>query len=457
MGTVYRACDRILGREVAVKVLPLGRAADRNSVARFQREARAAAALCHPNVVSVFDAGSDESTRFIVMEYVHGVHLGELLSRRGPLPVAKAVDLGAQIARGLAAAHSVGIIHRDVKPANVMVDQSGTVKLLDFGIARARTDNSLTQTGSVLGSAHYIAPEVARGETAEERSDVYSLGCVIYEMVTGRPPFLGELDAALLHQHASARPRPAQTLVPGVPRELDELVMQMLAKRAAERPSAAQLTAALGRIAQGARTTRIPRAPDDRAGSHATEKLAVLERARRPRRVQLGLAAALIGALAAVGLAIGASLPDRGRSSSDNAASAAGPRGASAAKAKRQAGHLLPIGAAAFRDATGLVATAIAGLQAARYPAPAIVPPRKAAPPRKPHPPRAHGKRDRGRGPQRSHTQSETSPPPSSEVETPVEVEAPAAGGQATPPAEAPAPQSPPPAATSPPAPPPAR
>src|SRR2546423_9118584 len=208
-----------------------------------------------------------------------------------------------------------------------MVDESGTVKLLDFGIARSRTGNSLTQTGSVLGSAHYIAPEVARGETAEERSDVYSLGCLIYEMVTGRPPFLGELDAALLLQHVSARPRPAQALVPGIPHTLDELVMQMLAKRAADRPPAARLAAALGRLAQGAPAARVPRAPEKRASRNATEKLAVLAPAPRRRRVKLGLAAALVGVIAPVGPAIGASPPHGARPSSDHAASPPGLRG----------------------------------------------------------------------------------------------------------------------------------
>src|SRR2546423_13358160 len=190
-----------------------------------------------------------------------------------------------------------------------MVDESGAVKLQDFGIARSRTGNSLTQTGLVLGSAHYVAPEVARGETAEERSDVYSLGCLIYEMVTGRPPFLGELDAALLLQHASARPRPAQALVPGIPHTLDELVMQMLAKRAADRPPAARLAAALGRLAQGAPAARVPRAPEKRASRNATEKLAGLAPARRGRRGEPGPCAAPIAGVAAAVRATGASPP----------------------------------------------------------------------------------------------------------------------------------------------------
>ena len=243
MGIVFRARDRVLERVVAVKVLPAERAEDEMFVARFEREARAAAGLNHPNIAAVFDSGCDEETRFIVMELVPGSSLAVLLRRAGPLPSAQAAAIAVGIAGALDAAHGAGIIHRDVKPANVMVDDRGAVKVLDFGIARAASDTSLTQTAMVLGSAPYVAPEVARGERADERSDIYSLGCVLYEMLTGRPPFTGELLAAVLHQHTSARPRPPRELNPSVPEAMDALVMRMLAKSPGARPQQARQVA----------------------------------------------------------------------------------------------------------------------------------------------------------------------------------------------------------------------
>ena len=236
MGVVFRARDRVLGRVVAVKVLPAERAEDETFVARFVREARAAAALNHPNIAAVFDTGRDEDTRFIVMEFVSGSSLAAVLRRRGSLPATEATAIAAGIAGALDAAHGAGIIHRDVKPANVMVDDRGAVKVLDFGIARVASDTSLTQTATVLGSAPYLAPEVARGERADERSDIYSLGCVLYELLTERPPFTGELPAAVLHQHATAPPRPPRELNPRIPDALDALVVQMLAKAPSARP-----------------------------------------------------------------------------------------------------------------------------------------------------------------------------------------------------------------------------
>ena len=236
MGVVYRARDRVLDRTVAVKVLPAELAANPTLVERFEREARAAAKLSDPHIVAVFDTGRDPSARYIVMELVAGVSLAELLHGGGALPVSRAVEIAAQIADALAAAHAAGIIHRDVKPGNVMIDRTGAAKVLDFGIARARSDDPLTRTTVVLGSAPYISPEVALGGVADERSDIYSLGCVLYEMLAGRPPFTGELPAAVMHQQASAAPIPPRDLAPATPPGLDALVMQMLAKRPEDRP-----------------------------------------------------------------------------------------------------------------------------------------------------------------------------------------------------------------------------
>ena len=246
MGVVYRARDRVLDRIVAVKVLPDELADNRILVERFEREARAAARLSHPNIVSVYDSGHDAGVRFIVMEYVPGVSLAQLMRERERLGVAESVEIAAQIASALAVAHSAGIVHRDVKPGTVMVDPEGTVKVLDFGIARATADIALTRTAMVLGSAPYIAPEAALGRSADARTDIYSLGCVLYEMLTGRPPFIGDLPAVVMNQHTVSEPQPPRELRPEIPRALDALVLRMLAKLPTDRPqSAAELVGAL--------------------------------------------------------------------------------------------------------------------------------------------------------------------------------------------------------------------
>jgi len=266
MGVVYRARDRVLDRTVAVKVLPVELADDHVLIERFEREARAVARLSHPNIVSVYDSGRDADVRYIVMEYVPGVSLAQLLREREQLPVPEAVEIAAQIASALAAAHAAGIVHRDVKPGNVMVDPSGAVKVLDFGIARATTDIALTRTAMVLGSAPYIAPETALGRSADARSDIYSLGCVLYEMLTGRPPFIGELPAVVMNQHATAEPLPPRELRPEIPGALEALVLQMLAKLPLDRPqSARELVGALRRTLQEPTAATAVVAPPARA------------------------------------------------------------------------------------------------------------------------------------------------------------------------------------------------
>jgi serine/threonine protein kinase len=236
MSVVYRATDRVLDRTVAVKVLPAAYAENPVLVERFSREARAVARLSHPNIVGVYDSGFDRTVHYIVMECVPGVSLSQLLKARGPLAVGEAVEIATAVAHALTAAHEAGIVHRDIKPANIMVEPSGTVKVLDFGIARARDDADLTRATTVLGSAPYMAPEVAMGGSADERSDIYSLGCVLYEMLTSRPPFLADTARAVMHLHANATPEPVRELRPQVPEGLDALILQMLAKEPAERP-----------------------------------------------------------------------------------------------------------------------------------------------------------------------------------------------------------------------------
>jgi eukaryotic-like serine/threonine-protein kinase len=240
MSTVYRARDLSLDRVVAVKVAmdPL---LERDPVyaARFKREARAAAAISHPCAVTVFDAGADGPTRYIVMEYVEGGSLAELLREEKPLEPARAAHIAEKVADALEAAHAAGIVHRDIKPGNVMVGFGDRVKVLDFGIARTADAVTLTQTASVLGTAPYMSPEQAMGQPADARSDIYSLGCVLYEMLTGKPPFMAEVPAGVLHQHVRVDPKPPRELNPVIPPALDALVLQMLAKDPGDRPQTA--------------------------------------------------------------------------------------------------------------------------------------------------------------------------------------------------------------------------
>jgi len=240
MSTVYRATDLVLGRTVAVKVLlDVLAEEDPSYVARFEREARAAAALHSPAVVTVYDSGADGASRYIVMEHVAGESLAARLRREGRLAAEEAVRVAREVAAALATAHAAGILHRDVKPANVMLTPAGGVKVLDFGIARPLHEATLTHVSSLVGTAAYMPPERATGGAGDERSDVYSLGCLLYAMLTGDPPFRGEVPAALLHQHLSAAPQPPSRLAPGVPPPLDRLVLEMLAKDPARRPQTA--------------------------------------------------------------------------------------------------------------------------------------------------------------------------------------------------------------------------
>ncbi|MBV9942871.1 MAG: serine/threonine protein kinase [Solirubrobacterales bacterium] len=274
MSTVYRATDLALDRVVAVKVA-LDPLAEENPiyVARFKREAHAAAALSHPGVATVYDAGADGSTRYIVMELVDGRSLSDMLRDEGPLAPARAAGIAAQVAETLAAAHAAGIVHRDIKPGNIMVGAGDRVKLLDFGIARTADAVTLTQTASVLGTAPYMSPEQAMGNPADARSDIYSLGCVLYEMLTGKPPFMAEVPAAVLHQHVRVAPKSPRTINPAIPPGLDALVLHMLAKAPSDRPqTAAEVRDRLAGYASDtptAPTRRLPPAVDAAAAAAA--------------------------------------------------------------------------------------------------------------------------------------------------------------------------------------------
>jgi serine/threonine-protein kinase len=253
MGEVWRGRDTTLGRQVAVKVLRPEMAEDDGFRARFENEARHAAALHDPRIATVFDFGDEvdsaagRRTAYLVMEYVPGRPLSALLP--GPLPVDRAVDLVAQVAEGLAVAHAAGIVHRDVKPGNVLVLPDGRAKISDFGISRARGAASLTDTGTIMGTPHYVAPEVAQGQEATPASDVYSLGVVLYECLAGGRPFAGDTPVAIALAHLRDEPRP---LPADVPAPLRSLVTRSLAKDPADRPSDAGAFAAALRAAASA-------------------------------------------------------------------------------------------------------------------------------------------------------------------------------------------------------------
>ena len=230
MATVYRGRDRVLDRAVAIKVLADKYGGDEKFVTRFQREARAAAGLNHRNIVSVYDTGDTAGEHYFVMELVQGETLADLLRRQGPLSADRAAHIAAGIAEALQAAHDRGLIHRDVKPGNVMLTTAGDVKVMDFGIARAATDDTLTQTGLILGTASYLSPEQSRGDPVDHRSDVYSLGCVVYEMLAGRPPFSGDSPLSVAYKHVHDQPEAPSRAEPSIPAEMETVVMRALAK-----------------------------------------------------------------------------------------------------------------------------------------------------------------------------------------------------------------------------------
>ena len=243
MATTYLARDLVLDRPVAVKVLRLtdSQATD---LARFEREARAAAAVSHPNVVQVFDAGQDGDLRYIVMEWVDGGDLAHLIRERAPLPLEEAVRITADILRGLAAIHQAGIVHRDVKPANVLLDRRGRAKLTDFGIARRSDDPTLTGPVELLGTAAYVAPERVRGEPATPASDLYAVGVILYELLTGQLPFPGQTPEELLAQHLHAAPVPPRRWRRDIPPALEQVVLRALAKDPGARYRSAEAMAA---------------------------------------------------------------------------------------------------------------------------------------------------------------------------------------------------------------------
>jgi serine/threonine-protein kinase len=252
MATVWRAVDDVLARTVAVKVLHRDLAGEGDFAERFRREAVAAARLTHPAIVGVFDTGEDAGLPYLVMEYFDGRTLRDLLDREGPLEPGRAVSLMLPVLSALGFAHACGLVHRDVKPGNILVGADGTVKVTDFGIAKAALpgERDLTTTGTILGTVRYLAPEQVQGSEVDGRSDLYSVGVVLYEALTGRPPFEAKSDLATAMMRLSVDPLPPRAVRPGLPRDLEAVVLRALARRPEDRfPSAEAMQAALERLA----------------------------------------------------------------------------------------------------------------------------------------------------------------------------------------------------------------
>ena len=260
MAEVYLARDRLLGRLVALKILFPELSVDASFVERFRREARAAANLSHPNVVSVHDWGEEDGVHFIVMEYVDGKPLSGVIGSEGALLPDRAAGVGAEVAAGLSFAHGRGVVHRDVKPGNVLIDANGQVKVTDFGIAwAADAGEKLTASGAIMGTAIYFSPEQAQGFNVDARSDIYSLGVVLYEMVTGHPPFTGDSPVAIAYKHVREHPVPPSQLNPAVPPAFEAIVLQAMAKDPRNRyASAEELRADLIRYMQGRTVVAAP-------------------------------------------------------------------------------------------------------------------------------------------------------------------------------------------------------
>lgn len=240
MALVYKAHDNILHRKVAIKVLREQYVHDEEFVRRFRREARSAASLSHPNVVNIFDVGQEGDVHYIVMEYIDGYNLNERIKTSAPLPLEEAVDIAMQICDALAHAHASGIIHRDIKPHNILIGADGRVKVTDFGIARAAASADITQTGSVIGSVHYFSPEHAKGVSQGEKSDLYSLGIVLYQMLTNRLPFLGESPISIALKHLQEHVEEPRQVNPDIPQSVENIIMKALQKNPDDRYTSAE-------------------------------------------------------------------------------------------------------------------------------------------------------------------------------------------------------------------------
>ena len=318
MADVFRGTDVRLGRDVAVKVLRADLARDPSFQARFRREAQAAASLNASTIVPVFDTGSDDSgVPYIVMEFVDGRTLREVLTEEGRLLPQRALEVTADVCAALEAAHAAGIVHRDIKPGNVMLNRAGDVKVMDFGIARAAADSSaMTQTAAVIGTAAYLSPEQARGEHVDARSDLYSTGCLLYELITGAPPFTGESPVAVAYQHVREDPTPPSAYDETLSAEVDAVVLKAMAKNPANRyQSAGEMREDLLRAAVGEPVHATPVLEPVPVLAPAAASAPLYE--ARDRSAARGVAYGLFGLLL-VGLVVGIALLVRGLLGTDS-------------------------------------------------------------------------------------------------------------------------------------------
>src|SRR5690625_104618 len=230
MANVYLAEDIILERDVAIKALRLEYANDEEFIARFDREAQAATSLSHPNIVNIYDVGEDNNILFMVMEYVDGFTLKEYIQKYSPIDVHEALNIMKQVTSAIAHAHANDLVHRDIKPQNILIDTYGNVKVTDFGIAVALSATSLTKTNSILGSVHYLSPEQARGGTATKKSDIYSLGIVLYELLTGTLPFSGQTPVSIALKHLQSSIPPVKQFNNEIPQSVENIVLKATAK-----------------------------------------------------------------------------------------------------------------------------------------------------------------------------------------------------------------------------------
>ncbi|HEY0826511.1 MAG TPA: Stk1 family PASTA domain-containing Ser/Thr kinase [Bacilli bacterium] len=235
MALVYKALDILLNRKVAIKILRNQYVNDEEFIRRFRREAQSAASLSHPNIVSIYDVGQEGEIHYIVMEYIEGINLNDKIKGRGPLQVEEAIKISSQICDALDHAHHNRIIHRDIKPHNILIGKNGRIKVTDFGIARAAASTDITQTGSVIGSVHYFSPEHAKGTTQGEESDLYSLGIVLYQMVTGKLPFIGESPISVALKHLQEDMEEPRKINPLIPQSMENIIIKAMRKRPDQR------------------------------------------------------------------------------------------------------------------------------------------------------------------------------------------------------------------------------
>lgn len=320
MAIVYKAKDLLLNRIVTIKVLREQFASDDDFVRRFRREAQSAASLSHPNIVSIYDVGKDGDTEYIVMEYVEGQNLKELIRNYAPLSSEQSINLGRQIAEAIRHAHEHHIIHRDIKPHNILVTADGRLKVTDFGIARAVSAATMTHTGDIIGSVHYLSPEQAKGVQTNEQSDLYSLGIILYELLTGKVPYDGETPIAIALKHLQETPVPPSKLNPRISQELENIVLRAIAKSPEQRyQNASELLEDLARVQNGEPIRKIERHVVDEdlestrihkslstginaaLGSQPLDEEPKTEHSKKKRKIWFAVAAALLLLLIGIG------------------------------------------------------------------------------------------------------------------------------------------------------------